>query len=184
MKKLLLVSFALVLLLSFAMAEDVQTETVVQMTYIVKLPDVIREGMYTGEVVNGVPNGYGLFTTVNSSGEPWHYIGQWVDGAMTGEGGCYWNSGQANVGTYESGSMVCGEYHQSPSSNFWRDNRADENGRIHVKTYRTDGSIYFDGYMDAETSTYTEGTLYTSDGQVFFSGTLGEGFNWNLIYID
>lgn len=184
MKKLLLVSLALVLLLSFAIAEDVQAETVAQMAYTVKLSDVTREGLYTGEVVNGIPHGYGLFTAVNSAGEPWHYIGQWVDGAMTGEGGEYWDSGITHVGTYENGSMVCGEYHLSPSNNYWRDNRVDENGRIHIKIYRADGSIRFDGYVDAETSTYTEGTFYTSDGQVFFSGVLGEGFNWDLIYID
>lgn len=184
MKKLLLVSLALVLLLSFAMAEDVQTENVVQMTYIVKMPDVIREGLYTGETVNGVPHGYGLFTTVNSSGEPWHYIGQWVDGAITGEGGEYWDSGSTQIGTFENGGMVCGEYHQSPSSNFWRDNRVDENGRLHVKVYRTNGSIRFDGYTDAKTGAYLEGTFYTSDGKVFFSGEIGEGFDWNLIYIN
>lgn len=184
MKKLVLVFLVFVLLFSVAFSEENKTETVVQMTYIAKMPDVIREGLYTGEVANGVPHGYGLFTTVNSEGDPWHYIGQWENGSMTGEGGQYWDSGVSQVGAYENGGLVCGEVHSSPAVNFWADYRPDENGRVHIKMYRSDGSLYFDGYADATTGVYLEGTTYTKDNKVFFSGEIGEGFDWNLVYIE
>lgn len=45
------------------------------------------EGIYTGEVENGVPNGYGSFQMLASAnGRTWSYEGQWADGEITGEG--------------------------------------------------------------------------------------------------
>ena len=74
-----------------------EKQSVVQMTYTVEMPDVTREGLYTGEVLNGIPHGYGVFTAVNSTGIPWHYLGQWVNGEMCGRGGQYWDSGYYHI---------------------------------------------------------------------------------------
>lgn len=171
-------------LMSFACFSAASAESVTQMTYMVKLPDVIREGLYTGEVQNGVPHGYGVFVTENSSGVPWHYLGEWDAGEMTGQGGQYWDIGKSQVGTYESNDFMVGMIHSEASLNGWIDFRLDEDGYAHVKDYRMDGTIIFDGYADPVTGVYKKGTFYTKDGKVFFSGEIGEGFNWDLIYIE
>ena len=184
MKRFFVLFLAMLAIMSASFAESANTETVAQMTCIIKLPDVIREGKYTGEVQNGVPHGYGVFVTVNSEGIEWHYLGQWDNGAMSGQGGQYWNSGTCNVGTFMNGDMVFGEIHQTPSQSAWIDYRPDEDGNCRIIEYRSDGSVLFDGYADAVTGNYKKGTVYTKDGKVFFSGEIGEGFNWNLVYID
>lgn len=184
MKKLLAIVLVFVSMFSYALADENTTETVVQMTYIVKLPDVIREGLYTGEVLNNLPHGYGVFTTTNANGISWHYLGEWVNGEMSGQGGQYWDHGQSTVGTFEKNNMICGEVHTTTSKNGWYDYTPNEKGLVHVKEYRTDGSIYFDGYIDAVTAQYVEGDVYTKDGKLFFSGKIGDGFNWNLIYVE
>lgn len=184
MKKLLAITLFLVLLFSLAQAEETLPETVVQMTYIVQMPEVIRKGKYTGEVKNGVPNGYGVFVTANSEGVVWHYLGEWLNGEMSGQGGCYWDNGQSNVGSYEHSDMVCGELHTSTSYNVWVDYHLNEHGCYEAIEYRTDGTVLFDGCINADTENYHKGTVYTKDGKVFFSGEIGEGFDWSLIYVE
>lgn len=176
--------FCLALLLLFSFSMVAEAETVAQMTYIVKLPDVIREGKYTGEVKNGIPHGYGVFVTQNSSGVYWHYLGEWLNGEMNGNGGKYWDSGQSYVGTYENNDMICGYKRQSTSQNVWIDYRTNEHGCYEAIEYRSDGSVLLECCIDAETGKYHMGTVYTKDGKVFFSGEIGEGFNWNLLYVE
>lgn len=172
MKKLVLFSAILVLLFSWAFPSIAETENVVQMTYVVKLPDVTREGKYTGELLNGVPHGYGIFEATNPSSITWHYIGQWENGNMTGEGGQYWDSGESRVGLYESNDFVCGEQHTNTSSNIWFDNRQNEHGCLNYIEYRTDGTVMFDGCISQETGRYHQGTLYSADGKIIHSGDL------------
>lgn len=179
MRKLLVLSLILLSLCASASAE-----TVAKMTCIVKMPDVIREGQYTGEVQNGVPHGYGVFVTENSYGVQWHYLGEWVNGEMCGQGGEYWDIGQAHVGTFEANDMVYGEIRTNASEYVYVDYRPDAMGRISIKEYRKDGTLHFDGFVDPTTGQYKEGTFYTKDGKVFFSGVIGEGFNINQLYID
>lgn len=169
-------------LLSLAPA-SFAAETVAQMTYIVKMPDVIREGKYTGEVENGVPHGYGVFVTQNSSGVSWHYVGQWENGAMSGQGGQYWDVGRSTVGTYANNDMISGMIRSNVSFSAWVDYSDVVDGCFRSIEYREDGSILFDGFIDKETSRYKKGTFYTKDGTVFFSGEMGEGFNLNQMYI-
>lgn len=65
---------------------------------------VDRQGKYTGTLVDGKPSGTGKFVTQNSAGEEWYYEGEFIDGNMTGKGGCYWTeSGYQEVGTYKNG---------------------------------------------------------------------------------
>ena len=185
MKKLLAILFALCIpFVAVAAADEGVPEMVVQMTYIVKMPDVIREGLYTGQIQNGVPHGYGLFETANSSGIKWHYVGTWTNGEMTGEGGQYWDVGQAQVGSFEQGALICGFLYQATSKNSWVDYRPDKDGQFKIRLFRTDGSMYFDGYANLKTGVCTEGVFYNKKGEVFFEGKIGEGFDWNYIYID
>lgn len=68
---------------------------------------VERQGKFTGTLIDGKPSGEGKFVTQNSAGEEWYYEGQFTDGAMTGQGGCYWTgSDYQEVGTYENGLFV------------------------------------------------------------------------------
>lgn len=115
---------AMVLLISFAIVAE--AETVVKMKYTVALPDVIREGIYTGEVKNGVPHGYGVFEAINSDLINWHYVGEWVDGNMCGKGGQYWDNGESRVGLYESNRIVLGEIHTHTVYNYIIDRRTTE----------------------------------------------------------
>lgn len=48
------------------------------------------EGVFTGELVNGLPSGDGIFTSQNSDGIQWTYTGNWVDGHMSGNGKIEW----------------------------------------------------------------------------------------------
>ena len=182
MRKIIL--FLVSLMCLFAFAVSASAETVAQMTYIVKMPDVIREGKYTGEVKDGIPHGYGLFVTQNSSGVSWHYIGEWVDGVMNGNGGQYWDIGQAHVGTFENNDLLCGYMRENTSQNVWIDYRKNEHGCYSAVEYREDGSVMLECCISPETGNYHKGTFYTKNGEIFFSGEIGEDFNWNLIYIE
>lgn len=65
-----------------------------------------RTGMYTGDMVDGVPNGYGKFTTENDADESWTYEGEFKDGHFEGEGKITWDSGQVEIGTYKNDVIV------------------------------------------------------------------------------
>lgn len=80
-----------------------QKETVENQTITVAIGDVERGGVYTGEVVDGKPEGMGRFDSQNSLGEGWYYEGMWKDGQFNGEGKCVWENGQIKEGVYENG---------------------------------------------------------------------------------
>lgn len=68
---------------------------------------VEKQGKYTGTLIDGKPSGEGKFVTQNSAGDEWYYEGEFTDGTITGQGGCYWpESGYQEVGTYEDGLFV------------------------------------------------------------------------------
>lgn len=65
-----------------------------------------REGIYEGELVDGVPNGEGKFTTKNENGDEWTYEGTFVDGHFEGEGKTTWKDGNINIGTYQNDEII------------------------------------------------------------------------------
>lgn len=72
-----------------------------------KQEPVERQGAFTGDLLEGKPVGSGKFVTKNPAGEEWYYEGEFTDGAMTGQGGCYWpESDYQEVGTYADGLFV------------------------------------------------------------------------------
>ena len=103
MKKLVCSILTVMLLFSIALAESVT-----QMNYELKIGEESRIGKYTGNIENGQPNGYGIFVTTNPNGFSWHYIGDWQDGLMHGEGATYWEDGSLEIGSYEYGNFVFG----------------------------------------------------------------------------
>ena len=66
---------------------------------------VTCEGSYSGEVVDGIPNGYGRFDSQNDFGDTWYYEGYFKNGRFDGEGGAYWSDGYSEVGTYIDGAF-------------------------------------------------------------------------------
>ena len=91
---------------------------------------------YTGEVENGVPNGFGIMIFLNGN----KYIGGWKDGRWSGQGTFTTSNGSKYVGelkngekngqgthTYPDGSTYEGEYEDDWE---WNGTQYDKNGNI------------------------------------------------------
>jgi len=67
-----------------------------------------RIGPFNGKVINGIPNGRGTFSSVNSEGVSWTYTGEWSNGSFHGQGKSIWDddSATSQVGTYIKGSFA------------------------------------------------------------------------------
>lgn len=183
MKKLFIV-FALLVIVAFpASAEEETKDVVARISYTVEFTDVARTGEYTGETTNGVPDGFGVFVATNDNGIQYHYIGEWKDGAMFGQGGTYWDSGTMHIGTYDKNNMIAGYLMNVGDFYEFVDSSPNDHGDYNVIYYRKDGSIFYEGCISMNAD-YHIGTFYTSDGKVFFSGEMGEGFDKSLVYIN
>ena len=66
-----------------------------------------RQGKYSGEVVDGIPNGQGTFESQNSSGIKWVYDGEWKNGKMNGQGKMTFQDGK---GAVEEGTFTDNEF--------------------------------------------------------------------------
>lgn len=103
MRKLICLLFALMFSLT------AYAESTTQMHWVVKYSNGdVREGEYTGDIVNGIPHGYGLFTSQSVLGVRWYYIGQWSNGIMHGDGIQIWETGAQNKGTFANGDFIEG----------------------------------------------------------------------------
>ncbi len=65
-----------------------------------------RTGTYSGNMTDGLPNGYGKFTTKNDNGDGWTYEGNWSKGHFEGEGKTTWESGEMEEGVYKDDKIV------------------------------------------------------------------------------
>ena len=121
-------------------------------------------GSYSGEVVDGVPYGYGTWD-VTDNDICFHYIGEWEDGKMHGDGGLYyWKTGEAYIGYFEDNKIVAGSEYINGIKWMDFDTRPDENGLQKMILYREDGSVIFDGYYSAKPE-FWKGGIYSSDGK-------------------
>ena len=102
------------------------------MDYVLELPGVIRKGAYSGETVNGIPNGFGVFETANSSGINWHYIGQWENGEIKGDGGMYWDNGREEIGIFKENNLLCGTIRDGTGNYAWINYERKNIGRTEV----------------------------------------------------
>lgn len=112
MKRILLL-ITVVLLITVS---TVYAEPVTEMGYILEVDNEIREGIYTGNIEDGKPDGYGVFVTTNPNGYRWHYIGNWKQGTMHGSGAIYWEDGSLEIGEYENGHFIKGMYNYDGAS--------------------------------------------------------------------
>ena len=134
------------------MAEETDLEFVSKMDYVLELPDVIRKGAYSGKTVNGIPNGFGVFETTNSSGINWHYIGQWENGEIKGDGGMYWDNGREEIGIFKENNLLCGTIRDGTGNYAWINYEPNEHGHYEAKEYRDDGSIRCECCIDGQIS--------------------------------
>lgn len=109
-----------------------------------------RNGKYSGEMLNDLPQGFGKFESQNSEGTGWVYEGEWVSGQFHGEGYLYWPSnGQKYEGTYRDSDLIKGKC-------YIRD----------TLTYKGDFTSYtFDG----------TGTFYNHKGEAVYTGPFTAG---------
>lgn len=127
------------------------TESVTDKTISISFTFGDRTGTYTGDLVDGLPQGYGSFTTTNSDGDVWTYDGEWVDGHMSGSGSTTWEDGYYETGVYADDMM---------------------NGYAQ-KSYQ--GIVYFEGNIVNDLPE-GQGTLYNDHGEIVFAGEFAGGF--------
>ena len=106
------------------------------------------EGIYTGEVKDGVPHGLGSFEMLSSGkGSSWSYEGQWENGEVTGEGtmtqGTY-----VFVGGFKSG-LLTGSC-EITDNGVLRYRGMCQNGKLHGQgtLYAKSGMLLFEGTFD------------------------------------
>ncbi|MDD3024697.1 MAG: hypothetical protein PHE26_12455 [Syntrophomonadaceae bacterium] len=70
--------------------------------------DTERIGKYEGEVVDGIPNGFGTFSACNDRNIEYTYTGEWKDGRFDGQGATKWDEEETldSIGTYKQGRFV------------------------------------------------------------------------------
>lgn len=100
----------LFVLLLFSVAS---AESVTQLPYELSIMDYTVSGKYTGDIADGKPEGYGIFETVTLDGIACHYIGQWENGLMQGQGAIYWSDGTLEIGEYDKGLFITGQYNHN-----------------------------------------------------------------------
>lgn len=67
-------------------------------------------GLYTGDMVNGLPEGFGVLEIIDPDGNDSarHYIGLWREGLPSGEGAMYWENGDRETGIFRDGVLYNG----------------------------------------------------------------------------
>ncbi|MDL2214464.1 hypothetical protein LJB76_02755 [Clostridia bacterium OttesenSCG-928-O13] len=104
-----------------------------------------REGVYTGEVLNGLPQGQGSFTTQSPEGEAWRYTGEWEAGHLEGEGEMSWGeTGHSYVGAF-SDDLCSGPGQQYFSGALLYDGVFEDDAITSGKMYDDSGALYYEG---------------------------------------
>lgn len=76
-----------------------------------ELISVTREGSYSGDMINGIPNGQGTFITENDAGVKWTYTGEFKNGTFDGYGEKVWEDGsRVEAGTFINGVFTPNTY--------------------------------------------------------------------------
>ena len=137
-------------------------------------------GMYSGEIMNGVPHGYGTWK-VSDNDTAFHYIGIWESGNMHGNGGLYyWKTGEAYIGYFENNEIVEGTFYINGVKWMYFDTRTDENNFSKMILYREDGSIIFDGGYRKKPESWNGG-IYSADGKKFMDVEIMDETNFAAV---
>lgn len=177
MKRILLIATLLIVLCNVAIAESV---TRMDCTIIIEGAE--RIGKYTGDIVDGVPHGFGIFENETSAANAWHYIGEWENGVFSGHGSTYWPDGYVQTGIYKDFAFVSGNIY--PAQDYYYTILADStdhdcNNAIY---YRKDGSVIYEGCIYKGFNRAHIGTFYDKNGNVLLSGTFDLFFDAEELY--
>jgi hypothetical protein len=84
-------------------------QTVADTTLTLDLAFGQKTGTYSGQMVNGVPEGTGSFKAVNAEGTEWIYEGTFKSGHFEGQGTMTWTDNWSEKGTYVNDYLTAGE---------------------------------------------------------------------------
>lgn len=104
MKKVMIVSALMCLLLGCSSVEEGE-DYVIEKQVTLKFDYGERQGIYTGEIKNNLPDGVGTFSSENDEGVEWTYTGEWKKGKMEGEGCTDFGNGQKHYGEHSEGEL-------------------------------------------------------------------------------
>ena len=148
-------------------------------TYVVDM-QIGDDRKYTGEVINGVPNGSGTLTWVNTNCV---YEGEFLNGVYHGEGKFSWlNSGDTLQGTFENGAPTYGKYTYANTMSYTGEFNSSwvfhGEGTFDWNQYNPDGRVKAYGWLlEGE---FRNGTPDGCHAKITFirSNPLGEGVHW------
>lgn len=174
MRRIVICLVILLLIPTLALAQT--ADTAIRMNVTLSFPYGDRSGVYTGQLQNGKPNGYGCFETQNSLGDPWTYVGEFKNGMMDGEGySMFIGDVQTRKGTFKDGSLVKGQLINGIGGYIFDGVFSDDDAITgEGKVYNWDNNLIYQGTF--ENATFMTGTLYNRDGTVAVSGTFDKGF--------
>lgn len=197
---ILFISFFLISLFSFnVQADNIEENDIIyvneqEMTIHFHYGD--RTGTYSGGIKNELPHGIGKFESINESGMPWKYIGEWENGHFNGTGISIFSNDTVYVVNYSNDYMSGNGIMVSPDStvylgeldakgpngngttlsSFWSYNGEFKNGlRNGIGTlYLSTGIRYEGNFIDNLIN--GDGTYYLTSGERI-EGTFKENIN-------
>lgn len=126
------------------------------------------DGIYTGNLTMGVPNGWG--TLVMNNGDK--FEGQFVSGVRTGAGTYYWSNGDVFQGTFENDARTgFGTFTWNNGDTYQGNFEKDVRTGWGIYTW-ADGTRYEGDFLEDEMT--GTGTFYWTDGSIF-SGEFRNG---------
>lgn len=179
MKRIFSVILALVLVLSLA-ACSTHEET--EQDNILTIPFEFgeRTGSYAGDVdEDGLPHGYGTFTSQRPDGTGWTYTGEWDHGHWNGQGITKWSMGESHCGYYTADEMTgYGTYSIQDGSvivgNFVN---GVPTGYCAVYLHGSyDGYVFWGYYINGE----ADGIVYMPDGSTVEATHKNGSINFNI----
>ena len=146
-----------------------------------------RTGTYSGDLVNGIPNGKGKFTTKNTDGESWTYEGEFKNGHFNGEGQITWESGYAEIGTYKDDVIVPLKGDEIKTLHTYPENFKNRSveivGKVFGEPEYTNDLVAFQMWSDLKNSTgniivYIKDKEFkvNSNDYLKITGTVGDSF--------
>ena len=139
-----------------------------------------RTGIYNGDVnEEGLPDGYGSFTTTNSEGMEYTYEGDWVNGHWDGNGVETWDNGQSYVGEFADDAKT-GKGILTLSDGTVYDGNFVEDAFCGDGVIRYTDGTYLEGTFADDSNGV--GTYYDAEG-LSYSGALESG-ELSLVLLD
>ena len=141
-----------------------------------------RTGSYIGDTdKDGLPHGYGIFSSENPDGTSWTYTGEWDHGHWNGQGQTAWSTGETYTGSYANDVINGLGIYTSPTGEISiRNIHGALNG--HGMFVTPEGITVMGNFVDGSPSGYC--SLYLTDdydGYVFW-GCFADSNAEGLIY--